>query len=647
MPVRLQSWWILIGLLFLGLEAQAQDLWLMKAHDARRTGQSLSNGPLTLDAAQSWTAETPGAHTLNIGATVTARGVFFGSWGLLRQDPTNPDRRFWDKSDGKLYGLDLDTGASLWGEPLGLDLTPRCYERATRQKTNDDVFWCGALNPLHVSFYNGTVEGQAAVDTSRKVLYLGRGDGKLFAIDPEDGRILWRFVTFNPQLPDDPDGGGEVISSPLLGPDGTVYFGTWGEGPYETHAFYAVDPDSTLQWRYPTDSSLTHRIFASPALSPDAGTIYVSTFRDDDGVLPPTLYAFHREPAGPATDEARLKWALDLTHQGLPVQTTTLAVGSDGTIYVGGLWAFGLGIPVLLAVEDRGEDGPALKWTTPYLELRDGAQFVLGIALREVDGQTRRLYVTTANTSLFNAKEEGALYAVDPASGAVLASYDPSDDVPEAIGGINSPAIGADGTVYFGVRGRFGNDAVNGHYFAVTYDAAAARFDQLWNFEVDGHIEWNHPAIGPDGGLYGGSSSVDQGVRLVTHDAGTIPPNTTPLFYALKGPANPVAVDEAAPVPAAFQLYPAYPNPFTATTALSVALARPGHLRVHVVDLLGRTVRTLADARKPAGRYRLVWDGADGAGRRLAGGIYFARLLAIDEGTGQAYTAVRKLVLMR
>ena len=72
MPVRFQSWWILMGLLLLGCDARAQDLWLMKAHDARRTGQSLSNGPLTLDPAQSWSAEAQGAHTLNIGATVTA-----------------------------------------------------------------------------------------------------------------------------------------------------------------------------------------------------------------------------------------------------------------------------------------------------------------------------------------------------------------------------------------------------------------------------------------------------------------------------------------------------------------------------------------------------------------------------------------------
>ena len=651
MPARPTRSWILyvwlVSILGMGSgDALAQDLWLMKAHDVRRTGQSLSNGPHAIDLQRSWTAEAPGAHTLNIGATVTAGGVFFGSWGLLRNDAMNRDGRFWDKSDGKLYGLDLNTGTSLWGGPLDLDLNPRCYDDPARQKTGDDVFWCGAFNTLHVSFYNGTVEGQAAVDTSRNVLYLGRGDGKLFAIDPDAGRILWRYVTFNPQNPDDPDGGGEVISSPLLGPDGTIYFGTWGEGPYETNAFYAVNPDSTLQWRYPASTSLTHRIFASPALSPDASTIYVSTFRADDGTLPSTLYAFHREPLASASDEARLKWALPLEHNGFPVHTATLAVGSDGTIYVGGLLAQGFGVPILLAVDDQGTRA-VFTWATPYVELRDGAQFVLGIALREVEGQTQRLYVTTANTSLFNAKEEGSLYAIEPATGAVMASYDPSDDIPEAIGGINSPAIGADGTIYFGVRGRFGDDAVDGHYFAVTYDADAARFDYVWNVEVEGHVEWSHPAIGPDGGLYAGTSSNDQGVRVITHAPGVIPPNTTPLFYGLKGPARPVFVEEEALPPQPIQLAPAYPNPFSATTTLSLALSHPASVRMDIIDLLGRTVHTLVDGQRPIGHHQFDWDGRDALGRPLAGGVYLARLSVIDASTGYSYATAQKLVLMR
>ncbi len=236
------------------------------------------------------------------------------------------------------------------------------------------------------------------------------------------------------------------------------------------------------------------------------------------------------------------------------------------------------------------------------------------------------------------------LYAVDPASGAVLASYDPSDDMPEAIGSLNSPAIGANGTVYFGVRGRFGNNPVNGQYFAVTYDEAAARFTRLWNVEVEGLVEWNQPAIGPDGGIYAGSSSLDEQARGPTYDEGDTPEGTTAYFHALKGPTTQVAVDDPALPPAAFRLLPAYPNPFSTTATFSVETARPGLLRLHIVDVLGRTVRTLVEAQRQAGRHTFAWDGTDATGRRVAGGIYFVRMLADDEGA--TYTQVRKLVLM-
>ena len=623
-------------------DSEAQDLWLMKGHDVRRTGQSRNNGPTSIDPLQSWTAEAPAATVLNIGASVDDKGVYFGSWGLLRRDPLNPDPRFWDKSDGKVYGLDIQTGTSLWGDALDLDLVPRCYEYPDR---GPNLLWCG-FSPYEVSFYNGTVEGQAAIDTARNVMYVGRGDGRLFAIDPAAGAVKWRYVTYNPEQPDDPDGGGEVVSAPLVGPDGLVYFGTWGEGEYETHAFYAVNPDSTLAWRYPTNASLTHRIFASPALSPDGSTIYVSTFRDEGGNAPAALYAFNRLPLGAAPDETRLKWMIDLEHAGLPVQTSTIAVGSDGTVYVGGLIPQIFGVPVIAAFEDAGDHG-ALKWDPGYVEFRDGSQYVLGIALLETDGPTERIYVTTANlgTPLFNAKVEGELYAVDPENGVVLASYDPSDEVDAAVGSLNSPAIDASGTIYFGVRGRYGSNPINGYYFAVAYDEDSMSFSKVWHYEVDGYVEWNHPAIGPDGGIYAGSSvnlNTDE-IRTSTYDDGVIPEGSTPLFYALKGPTTPVRSELPDELLHPFKIVATFPNPFSSRVAIQVEVARPGLLHLEVVDVLGRPVARLSDGFAPAGRHTFNWEAA--AGGRAAG-VYVLRARLIDATTGQEFATGRKLIYL-
>lgn len=625
----------------LPVEGNAQDSWLMKAHDTRRTGQSQSFGPRSIDGS-SWSVQEPGAFVINVGASVTNSGVFYGSWGLLRKDSTK-SVLFWDKSDGQVFGRNIADGSQIWGGPGELDLVPRCYELPSRARDGNDLLWCGLGNDYHVTFYNGTVEGQAAIDTTLGLAFFGRGDGKVYAVNTSTGNIEWRFTTFNPQFIADPDGGGEVVSSPLLSSDGSIYFGTWGEGKYETNAFYSIDSGGSLNWRFPADSSLAHRLFASPALSPDGSTVYTSTFTADDAELPGYLYAFNTSPEAGGSDDSRLKWKIQLGDSSTVIHTTTLAVGSDGTIYVGGLLNDGTAsFPTILAVTDPGDRGE-YKWTPNFVELRDGAHMVLGIALREVEGETVRIYATTANVGgpLWNAKTEGELYAIDTADGSVLANYDPSDDIPSAVGGITSPAIGADGIVYFGVRGRYGNNAVNGHYFGVQFNESAPSFSHLWNYEVDGYIEWNHPAIGPDGALYGGSSIGGSGSPIAgqTHDEGTIPDGSTPNFYALRGPTG-LATDV---VSQTREWHRVFPNPSNGYPTLQFFNRRQSDLNLRIVDLLGRVVADSHLGTFGPGKGESTLD-THLPGRQLPAGLYF---VILQRSTGRLESIeVSKMVLV-
>ncbi|MGD8395994.1 MAG: FG-GAP-like repeat-containing protein [Candidatus Eiseniibacteriota bacterium] len=83
------------------------------------------------------------------------------------------------------------------------------------------------------------------------------------------------------------------------------------------------------------------------------------------------------------------------------------------------------------------------------------------------------------------------------------------------------------------------------------------------------------------------------------------------------------------PVAGSVRLEPARPNPFGATTTLAYEVAVDGPVSLRVYDVAGRLVRVLdALPERASGRYRAVWAGDDGAGRRLAGGIYYVRLEA-------------------
>lgn len=81
-------------------------------------------------------------------------------------------------------------------------------------------------------------------------------------------------------------------------------------------------------------------------------------------------------------------------------------------------------------------------------------------------------------------------------------------------------------------------------------------------------------------------------------------------------------------LPVAFRVQPVAPNPFAATTRLGFDLPREARVSVEVFDLMGKRVRSLLEARLPAGRHRVEWGGADASGRAVADGIYFVRVQA-------------------
>ena len=81
------------------------------------------------------------------------------------------------------------------------------------------------------------------------------------------------------------------------------------------------------------------------------------------------------------------------------------------------------------------------------------------------------------------------------------------------------------------------------------------------------------------------------------------------------------------------------PNPFTRTTTLRFALPAEGRVKVALFDCAGRQVRDLVDATLSAGPQAVTWDGATAEGRRVPGGIYFARLESGGE-TVQAKTVL-------
>jgi hypothetical protein len=113
-------------------------------------------------------------------------------------------------------------------------------------------------------------------------------------------------------------------------------------------------------------------------------------------------------------------------------------------------------------------------------------------------------------------------------------------------------------------------------------------------------------------------------------------------FWAFGG-SRVVAVDPSSGprLPDHLAFDPPAPNPSRESVRLVVALPKPAALELAIFDVTGRRLRELASGEWGAGEHLWRWDGSDRDGRRVPGGIYFARLL-VD---GRVFAERRMVVL--
>jgi hypothetical protein len=83
------------------------------------------------------------------------------------------------------------------------------------------------------------------------------------------------------------------------------------------------------------------------------------------------------------------------------------------------------------------------------------------------------------------------------------------------------------------------------------------------------------------------------------------------------------------------------PNPFNPTTTIAYAIASDNQVSLTIYDVAGRKVRTLVNERQKADAYKLVWDGVNDAGSKVASGVYFYKLVA------GKFTQTKKMVLLK
>jgi outer membrane protein assembly factor BamB len=327
-------------------------------------------------------------------------------------------------------------------------------------------------------------------------VYVGSVDvwphqGGVYAFKP-DGTLKWEYHP-----------AGAVQAAPAVGPDGTVYAGD------ERGNFFAFTPDGSVKWKYSTG----YAIHSSPAVGYQ-GCVY---FGCKDGFL----YAFHpdgrlrwKHRAGRGTAEADAWYNIESS----PV------VAPDGTVYVASKDRFIYAITPngnrkwVTAVTGGGLDSaPAVGPDgTLYYNSNDNRVYAIN-----PDGTLRWKFVMNAGGySSPGIDAEGTVYFGGVfTDGHFLVAVNPDGlekwrfPIPDTAG--SSPAIGTDGTIYMGSSDR--------NLYAINPNGSLK-----WKFFLE---SWHHncPAIAPDGTVYIGAKKL---IALQTGSFGYQPGAPWPAFTA-------------------------------------------------------------------------------------------------------------------
>lgn len=281
------------------------------------------------------------------------------------------------------------------------------------------------------------------------------------ALDGATGEKKWEHVV-----------GGQIHSSPAIGPNGAVYFGC------NDYKIYALNgKDGSKLWEFKTGGKVT----ASPAIGVD-GTIYVGS---NDG----KVYALDG-------NSGTKKWDFITTGGGFLDKgiSSSIAIDNGGKIYFGALNG------KVYALD--GKKGFEI-WN-----FHTGSRIYSSPAI----GREGTVYI---------ASRENVFFALDGMTGTNKWQYNTGSWM------MASPVIGSEGVVYIsspGVLELMGNNTLQPKLFALNGSSGG----KLWEFLISGKTVVSSAVIDKNGALYVGST--DGVLYAINTDSKGISKSAWPMF---------------------------------------------------------------------------------------------------------------------
>ena len=119
------------------------------------------------------------------------------------------------------------------------------------------------------------------------------------------------------------------------------------------------------------------------------------------------------------------------------------------------------------------------------------------------------------------------------------------------------------------------------------------------------------------------------------------PEKIIPLNITVQPLTNVAEASTAQAIPTSFTVFQNYPNPFNPETIIKYELPKTSQIVLKVYNMLGQELKTLVNAKQPAGYYNVTWNGKDSSANLLPSGVYIFRIKAGD------FVSAKKMILIR
>jgi hypothetical protein len=136
-------------------------------------------------------------------------------------------------------------------------------------------------------------------------------------------------------------------------------------------------------------------------------------------------------------------------------------------------------------------------------------------------------------------------------------------------------------------------------------------------------------------------------VDMLANTEATIANSAFDRLYIIANPMVNGVVKDVNVLPEKFALGNNYPNPFNPVTSIKFSIEKTSVATMAVYDILGRKVSTLVSEELTPGYYTATWNGTDEKGFSIGTGIYYVRMNAVPVNGDQAFSDVKKIMLMK